>query len=114
MNAVPWGEEHEKLYGLRSRLGTALLEVHDERIRQDMLFGPVEDVARRHSLAYWLAILAEEFGEVSKEIVECGHDGKHRDYPRLERLKTELIQVAAVAVCIHEAVTLIEEESCDE
>lgn len=64
-------------------------EVSQERQRQDDRFGeqnrpPIE----------WLAILAEEFGEVSREVVD-GHFG---DEGIRDNYRTELIQLAAVAV----------------
>lgn len=43
----------------------------------------------------WLAILSEEFGEASKEVCEFGFGG---DIQPLVNLRTELIQVAAVAI----------------
>lgn len=63
-----------------------------ERERQDNRWGTPQE--RRLPIGYWLAILIEEVGEVAKEIVEAG--------PR-ELLKRELVQVAAVAIAILEA-----------
>jgi NTP pyrophosphatase (non-canonical NTP hydrolase) len=54
-----------------------------ERDRQDVLHS---DVPRHNDLMF--VILGEEMGEVAKEVFEC-------NYPNL---RTELVQVAAVAV----------------
>lgn len=70
---------------------TALLEVAAERMRQDELFPgqwPVISNGER------LAILAEEFGEVARELCEA-FLGSYVCGPNL---RTELIQVAAVTV----------------
>lgn len=59
--------------------------INKERKRQDEKFGPLP---RDISWGTWLAVLGEEFGEVSKEIVEWDRNGN---------LLTELSHVAAVA-----------------
>ena len=66
----------------------ALRKISKERDRQDDKWG-VQD----HDDEYWLAILGEEFGEVSKAIVERKHV-----------LKKELIHVAAVAIAWWECI----------
>ncbi len=66
-----------------------LREVTNERTAQDIKFGNQSD----KTLAQWHAILTEETGEVSKEVCELLHGGGDR-----ANLRTELIQVAAVAV----------------
>ena len=63
-----------------------LAEISLERDKQMAKWGKQD-----HPLPYWLAILAEEFGEAAKEIV----DSPHQPTPNL---RTELIQLAAVAV----------------
>lgn len=73
----------------RSTTSLVLLEVMRERDQQDEKWG-----VQRHVQALWLAILAEEFGEVAKEVVD-GVD--------LANLRVELIQTAAVAVSFIEA-----------
>lgn len=69
-----------------------LYEVGRERRRQDEKWGE-----QNHDDLFWLGILGEEFGEVSKAIIEGGPFG-----PTL--LRNELIQVAAVAVSWVEAI----------
>jgi len=70
--------------GVRMRaMKKVLNEVRKERWRQDAKWG-----VQNHPPLYWLGILGEEFGEVSKAMIE--------DQPRSTR--EELIQVAAVAV----------------
>ena len=60
-----------------------IYEINNEMERQDEKWGQQE-----HSDEYWLAILGEEFGEVSKAIVE----GKAQE------IKKELLHVSAVAI----------------
>jgi len=60
-----------------------LMEVLQERIKQERKWGQ-----QNHDPLKWNAILGEEFGEVSKAILE-GDIKNYRD---------ELIQVAAVAI----------------
>ena len=62
---------------------SVLWKVRHERQRQDEKWGE-----QNHSPLYWLGILVEEVGELSKEIIE-GHELS---------CQKELIQVAAVAV----------------
>jgi NTP pyrophosphatase (non-canonical NTP hydrolase) len=73
-------------------------EISGERARQIILWG-----TQNHSPCEWLAILAEEFGEVSKEVNEM-HFGKYGQIIESARtnLREELIQVAAVAVAFVE------------
>lgn len=74
--------------------------VTDERGRQLQKWG-----VQNHSPIEWIAILGEEFGEASKEALEHHWQGSH--YPvdslRLQRLRSELVQVAAVAVAAIES-----------
>lgn len=70
----------------------ALKDVVHERHMQDHQWG--EESAKGQTPAFRLAILGEEFGEVSKEVVEGNR--------RLERV--ELVQLAAVAICTIEAI----------
>lgn len=71
-----------------SNLEDVLSAVIAERQRQDTKWG-VQD----RSIIEWLAILAEEFGEVSDEVVEV-HFGRKVD---IADYRQEMIQVAAVA-----------------
>ncbi|MGG8495946.1 hypothetical protein ACQY1Q_05995 [Tenacibaculum sp. TC6] len=86
-----------------------LQEIREERSRQNEKWGE-----QNHNLVEWMAILTEEHGEVGKEAVEL-HFGAQQFNPsleenkeafkeRLEAYRTELIQVAAVAVSMIESV----------
>lgn len=86
-----------------------VLEVMEERRRQDKKWG-VQD---RRPVEY-LAILAEEFGEVSQEVVkftfhEDGDEEGARQ--RLRNMREELIQTAAVAVAFVECLDRNGEDS---
>ncbi len=66
-------------------VGWAALDlVLEERKAQDIKWGK-----QSHSDLYWLGILAEEFGELAKEIIESNGS---------KAIESELVQVAAVAV----------------
>lgn len=77
--------------------------VKAERQRQNEKWG-IQD----HNAVEWIAILTEEVGEASKEAVDfhfCNGEINPKEIPlmetqkeRIERLRLELIQVAAVAV----------------
>lgn len=73
-----------------------LEQVGEERGRQIAKWG---DQSHR-SVAEWLLILAEEFGEVSREVNELvfrgGDDTQQRELAA--RYRKEMVQVAAVAV----------------
>ncbi len=72
-----------------TKIYDVLYEIVKERDSQDVKFGDQTG----KGLPKWHAILAEENGEVAKEICEILHGGGSR-----ENLRVELIQVAAVAV----------------
>lgn len=73
-----------------------LKEVLDERHRQDDKFGANRDLP----MILWGAVLAEEYGEAAHEIMDSyGTIGEDEEY-YLNRLRAELIQVAAVSVAI--------------
>jgi len=78
------------------KLGKVYAEVKAERIRQDELWG-VQD----HHPVEWLSILGEEFGEVSKAVCEAHFKG-YESTGNWDNYRTELIQVAAVAVSMVE------------
>jgi len=83
----------------RNNIEVVLTDIRIERQRQDAKFGEKRD----YTAAFWLAVLAEEFGEASKEVVEfssCDWDAVKEI--RLRNLRTELLQVAAVAVAMVE------------
>lgn len=63
--------------------------IRAERQRQDELYGPQQ----QHTILEWHAILAEEFGEVSKEVNEIFFKDKD-----IENYFLELIQLASVAI----------------
>lgn len=67
-------------------------EVLKERVNQDEKWGE-----QNHSPLEWLPILAEEFGEVAKEVCECYFSNYNYD-----NYREELIQVAAVAIAMVE------------
>jgi len=74
-------------------------QISEERDRQDAKFGiqnrlPIE----------WMAILVEEVGEASTEALENHFKGVYRDPVALQSYRTELIQVAAVAVSMVECI----------
>lgn len=64
-----------------------------ERAKQDIKWGE-----QNHTDLYWLAIVAEEFGELSKAIVEMYADNAHREKDWTEEIILEAIQTAAVCV----------------
>ena len=67
-------------------------EVLDEREQQDARWGQ-----QNHTPMEWLAVLTEEVGEVSQEVLRNHFGGKY-----LEAYRAECIQVAAVAVAMVE------------
>jgi len=73
---------------------SALDDVLAERKRQDERWGQQD-----HEPHVWLAILAEEVGEVAKEIADglAGAEWRPRDY------RTELVQATAVGLAALEA-----------
>ncbi|WP_336069932.1 hypothetical protein [Mesoflavibacter sp. CH_XMU1404-2] len=81
---------------------SVLVELHQERQRQDLKFGKQD-----HLPIEWIAIIGEEFGEASKEALEHHFEYANKDgFPptiqqqltRLEYLREELVQLAAVTV----------------
>ena len=81
----------------------ALMDVRKERSRQDAKWGE-----QNHNPIEWMAILTEEVGEAAKEAVDFHfalgdidiklNAGVRLQADRLQRYRTEMIQVAAVAV----------------
>lgn len=72
-------------------------DINTERDSQDAKFGN-----QCLSLPVWNAILAEECGEVAEAILTVAFQGEEEG--RLQHLREELVQVAAVAVHIIEKV----------
>lgn len=70
-----------------------LQEIDDERLRQDVKWGE-----QNHSDLYWLGILVEEVGELSRRIIERKCDDLLRERKCDDLLREELVQCAAVAV----------------
>lgn len=75
-------------------------EVMAERERQEHTWGE-----QNHDPQDYFAILSEEVGEVAKEVVEWrwAKDDKERK-GRIVLMRHELVQVAAVAVAMIEAI----------
>lgn len=71
--------------------------VADERQRQEKNWG-----TQNHHPLLWHSILSEEVGEVAKELNEFGFSS---DKKRLENARTELIQVAAVAIAFADSLS---------
>lgn len=67
--------------------------INAERDRQDGKWG----AQRSHPPLLWSAILTEECGEVAKAALESEFEGAS-----LQEFKDELVQTAAVAICILE------------
>ena len=72
------------------------VDIASERLRQKMKWG-----TQHHPWATWISILAEEFGEAAKEANDLLNNDNAGG---LERLRTELVQVAAVSVQILQAI----------
>lgn len=70
----------------------AVIEILKERRRQNQKWGE-----QNHDMYKWLAILMEEVGELSQEVLRSDLNGKDTN-----NLKVEAIQVAAVALQIVE------------
>lgn len=76
-------------------------EVIVERLKQETKWGQ-----QNHEPVKYLSILAEEFGEASKEVVKYTfYEDSHpvERHQRLVNLRKELIQTAAVAVAMIES-----------
>lgn len=74
-------------------------EILFEREKQDIKWG-----VQNHDPLRFYAILAEEVGEVAKEVVEWAATDEYLEKcERIENLRKELIQTAAVAVAFAEA-----------
>jgi hypothetical protein len=84
----------------KNKCNVVLSEVLIERVRQESMWGQ-----QNHSPLIWLGILAEEFGEAAREANDI-HFKNTKKYSIAEleqRYRTELIQVAAVAVAMVES-----------
>jgi NTP pyrophosphatase (non-canonical NTP hydrolase) len=83
------------LAGLPLIQATALHDVAAERARQDAKWGE-----QNHAPEVWLAILTEEVRELATAILRARFQGY--DHRRTGDLRTEAVQVAAVAVAFVE------------
>jgi hypothetical protein len=72
----------------------ALGDVITERYRQEKKWGE-----QNHDPFYYLTVLGEEYGEACQAALDAHH---HCDPVKLEHLRTELVQTAAVALAIVE------------
>lgn len=79
---------------------TIFEQIRAERARQDAMWGQ-----QNHKPIEWVAILAEEVGEVSKEALENHFTGTYYkpNEKGLAKYREELVQVAAVAVAMIES-----------
>lgn len=85
----------------------ALLDVYDERIRQNVKFTGTISGIQRHNILTWIAILGEEFGESSQAALDLTFmkDPSPTAFQKaVEHLRTELVQTAAVAFAIIERI----------
>jgi len=77
-----------------------LAEIAEERLAQDKKWGFPQPAFSTPEGA--LAVLAEEFGEIAKEVVEMGAGVRNDELATFKQhrgwLRKELIQTAAVAV----------------
>lgn len=83
-------------------MNSVIKRVAEERKRQDKKWG-----VQNHDPDRWIVILTEEVGESAKESYELNSlEGRLEmsRSARLHRLKTELIQTAAVAVAAVESI----------
>ena len=74
---------------------SALEKIVLERQRQDLKWGPPEELPKDRTPEHWLAILMEEVGELAEAVVEKAAGG-HRKWD--SAIHKELIQTAAVAI----------------
>ncbi|KKN54342.1 hypothetical protein LCGC14_0593200 [marine sediment metagenome] len=79
--------------------GSIFEEINKERTRQDEKHG-WQDTHGRHLNEWWLAILMEEIGEVSEEMLDLHFQGKKDEAD----LRDEVLQAAAVAIAWVESI----------
>ena len=68
-----------------------MIDTWKERLRQDKKWG-----VQNHHDAFWLAILSEEVGEVSTEILKLSWEPENMKH--VVKMRKELVEVAAVAM----------------
>lgn len=93
-------------YGKQNAQAYALYEISREREAQDKKWG----FPQRNTYCEWSSILAEEVGELAKELNELNFSLGDR-----ARMRAEAVQVAAVAISIltHDSLGAIEEVMAD-
>lgn len=77
----------------------AVKAVVTERQRQDEKWGE-----QNHHPVYWVGMLTEELGEVSKESIELYQHNGESLAEAFGRLRSELVQLAAVALAAIECI----------
>lgn len=94
------GKATERGYDV-NELRSALQAVLEERVRQDNQYG-VQD----HPAEWWLVILGEEYGELCQVALETHFDNgpDKRCLGGVKNLRTEAVQVAAVALAMVESI----------
>lgn len=83
-----------------------LAEVAHERTRQERKWGP-----QRHTPERWITILGEEYGEAASAALHQIFDNQGDVTVGSGDLRTELIQVAAVAIAAIEDIDAIERDN---
>lgn len=83
------------------------IDILAERIRQNILYSGTLEGPQSHNISTWANILNEQAGKVATEVTDMVFDV---DHPKdtwdelMSHLRSELIQVAAVAVAIIERI----------
>ncbi|MNW53171.1 hypothetical protein D3C74_307220 [compost metagenome] len=81
-------------------MDSAIQSVIQERVRQDAKWGE-----QNHEPMAWMGILGEEFGELCEAVNEThfNNGAEARKKGGYENMRTEAVQVAAVAISFIEA-----------
>lgn len=89
----------------------AIEDIIQERGRQDAKWGRQD-----HEPSVWLMILGEEVGEATKAALEAKFgEGGERDWQHsMREYRSEMVQVAAVAMAMIESVDKNELAACNE
>lgn len=89
---------------------TIYRHITQERTRQNVKFCSGSPTGtQRHNIERWNTILGEERGEVERAILDLVYAGNSEIDARMEHLRDELVQVAAVAVAIIERIDAFDE-----
>ncbi len=91
---------------LLERVNAVLVDVKCERADQELKFGADSAASPKHDPAYALSILVEEVGEAAQELNDARWKAKTPEQIAefMRRARRELVQVAAVAVAMCEAI----------